>query len=85
MTGHRGMSERPEAAGLSDEELLERASLARQQLRKARELHDMVITDALVRGLNQSLIAERAGVSRRALFDISSREWDRRQAEEGAS
>jgi hypothetical protein len=82
---HKGMTERPEALDLTDEQLLARVSEARARVREAKRWHDAVITDAMVRGLHQSLIAERAGVSRRALFDISSREWDRRQAEEGVS
>ena len=76
------MDERPEAARLSDEELLALVSQARDRVREAKRWHDMVITDAMIRGLNQSLIAETAGVTRRALFDISSREWERRRAEE---
>lgn len=79
---HRGMEERPEVAHLADEELLKRVADAREQVRQAKRRADMIITDAMIRGLNQSLIAETAGVTRRALFDISSREWDRRQAEQ---
>jgi hypothetical protein len=79
--GHRGMDERPEVADLSDTKLLERVADAREQVRRAKERADMIITDAMVRGLNQSLIAKTAGVTRRALFDISSREWERRQSD----
>lgn len=79
---HRGMEERPEVAHLADEELLKRVADAREQVRQAKQRADMIITDAMIRGLNQSLIAETAGVTRRALFDISSREWDRRLAEQ---
>lgn len=82
--GHRGMDERGEVAHLADEELLERVADAREQVRQAKQRADMIITDAMIRGLNQSKIAETAGVTRRALFDISSREWGRRQTERPA-
>jgi hypothetical protein len=79
---HRGMEERAEVAHLADDELLARVADARERVRREKERADMIITDAMIRGINQSRIAETAGVTRRALFDISSREWDRRQAEQ---
>lgn len=79
MTGHRGMTERPENAALTDSELLARITEADEQLRQAQEHRDAMIVDAMIRGLNQSLIAETAGLNRRSLFKISDREFDRRK------
>jgi hypothetical protein len=81
-TVSRGLSERPEVADLSDEQLLERVAQARQLLREARERHDMMIADAMIRGINQSLIAKTAGLTRRAIFYVADREWKRRHAGE---
>lgn len=82
MAGHGGMSERPEVADLSDDELMARVAQARERVRQAKIWHDQVITDAMIRGINQTQIAQTAGVSRRAIFDIADREWNRRHAED---
>lgn len=79
------MVETPESAGLTDEELLARVAEAEGRLREAERWRDGVIVDAMCRGLNQSVIAEAAGVNRRSLFKISDREYDRRQAEESGA
>lgn len=76
------MAERPEVAPLSDEELLERVAEARERVREANRSYDTAVTDAMVRGINQSSIAEAAGVTRRALHQTTDREWQRRQADE---
>jgi hypothetical protein len=75
------MRPRPEVAGLSDEQLLSRVEQSRAEAERAKLAADQAVVDAMVAGLNQTLIAERAGVSRRALFGISDRVWSRRQAD----
>ena len=80
--GHKGMDERPEIAHLSDEQLLERVAQARDKVREANEWRDMVITDAMIRGINQGVIAETAGLRRRAIYYVADREWGRRHGEE---
>lgn len=82
MTGHKNMPERAEAKLLTDEELLARCAEANDRLAEAARWRDRVITDAMIRGLSQTLIAKTADVGRRTLFDISDREFRRRQAEE---
>lgn len=77
---HKGMTERPEVAELSDEELLVRVAEARDRVREAHLRYDEVVTDAMCRRLNQSLIAEAAGVTLRALHKTTDRTWQRRQA-----
>jgi hypothetical protein len=76
---HKGLDERPEVAHLTDEELLARVTQARERVCEADLDYDRAVTDAMVRGLNQSLIAEAAGVTRRALHKTTDREWQRRQ------
>lgn len=74
------MSERSEVAHLSDQELLDAVAEAREQVRLARLRYEQAVTDAMIRtSIRQPLVAEAAGVTRRALFDITNREADRRQ------
>ena len=80
--GYKGLGERLECAQLSDEQLLERVRQAKARLREAREWHDQVIADAMIRGIHQTVIVERSGLSRRAMFYAADREWERRRAEE---
>lgn len=77
MSGHRGMEERPEVADLTDDELLDRVTQARKQLAEAKVRSDQAIVDCMIRGVDQSLIAKKAGITRRALFGVSDRVWER--------